>query len=916
MARGSSGKRRRSAKAAPAPKAASTSRNVAASKSAPALKTAPILQNAAAAKAVPAPKAAPATLQVPQTAQHESKAHAPVAQTEPRAARGTRTGLGSLTTYVVLGLALLAAGASVFARVQGAYDSVFPMPGRVELLDIDPYYHLRHTRFAIEHFPHLGRWDVGTHYPTGEHAIHPSLFNLLLASTALILGLGHPSALLVEQVSAWSPVALHVIALVLLFVLARRVTRGVWWGLLALMLYCAYPGSSIARTVLGLGDHHALEIVMWVGSTWGCVRLLEVCQEPVNYRALTPKQVPGQVWRHARYCLPILGFLYCWSGAPLALIAISFGLVVTFVFSLAGDQKPQSVARAATYLGGTLTLGQLLVWGIFPELVLVRHYLVPLLLCSAALGIAGVVVERVTPRLVSRLGRRRLAIGTAALCVAVLALAWLFLPHSMKDALFGEKTGLVQEHALDIQQDAVATFGLCGLLALAAIPLSAVHALRHFQGVMATFVVNVGLVAVTLWLTTNDYGYSVGWVFALAATCSCWIISQRVRVWTKGTVVLAGAFGCALFAPPFFYGSGPIETSASKMKLLRPGWHSAMTWMRDNTPVSLPRVSTRVTSRAELQAAFGPGSYGVFSAWDFGNFVNAIGDRIPVWSHGISAEEARWIVSPDEETSLKRLCPACSPEQRVRYVVLSAETLGEHFMSKVTLSDRKVSEFSGPGHGTATYHGVPVALKTYGQAYEDSIAARLYLGDANGLTHYRLVYWSPEEAFLAYRNLMTPRPGGFNSELLMLSISVRDAEMRSDLAQAMRLPYVLQGDRIIYGGKLLPAVKIFERVAGARFRGVTYAGALVRATLSLKQRGSERTLDYEREVTAQEDGSFEIALPYSTEALEHTQFLPSGPYVLSATRRGASTPSVSRPVRVAESAVQEGREVVMAEALK
>ena len=54
----------------------------------------------------------------------------------------------------------------------------------------DPWFHLHQTFGAIEHFPHLIRWDVGTFYPTGGRVAAAGLFNLVAAGFALVFGLG------------------------------------------------------------------------------------------------------------------------------------------------------------------------------------------------------------------------------------------------------------------------------------------------------------------------------------------------------------------------------------------------------------------------------------------------------------------------------------------------------------------------------------------------------------------------------------------------------------------------------------------------------------------------------------------------------------------------------------------------------
>ena len=69
--------------------------------------------------------------------------------------------------HPLLVLALLS-GFTFAARVIPARPVVLPGSGEVRLLGTDAYFHLRHTRFAVEHFPRLQRWDPGAHYPRGR----------------------------------------------------------------------------------------------------------------------------------------------------------------------------------------------------------------------------------------------------------------------------------------------------------------------------------------------------------------------------------------------------------------------------------------------------------------------------------------------------------------------------------------------------------------------------------------------------------------------------------------------------------------------------------------------------------------------------------------------------------------------------
>jgi hypothetical protein len=114
-------------------------------------------------------------------------------------------------------LAAVAFALGTHARIVPAWDTVFRPSGEVFLLDSDSYYHLRRTEFAVEHFPRVQRWDVGTNYPVGERSPHAGLFHVLLAGVCLVFGGTSPSRDLIAWVLAVSPVLLYLIAALFLF---------------------------------------------------------------------------------------------------------------------------------------------------------------------------------------------------------------------------------------------------------------------------------------------------------------------------------------------------------------------------------------------------------------------------------------------------------------------------------------------------------------------------------------------------------------------------------------------------------------------------------------------------------------------------------------------------------------------------
>src|SRR5262249_59233977 len=95
---------------------------------------------------------------------------------------------------------------------------VFPAPGEIRFFDTAPYYHVRHARYAAEHFPHLQRWDPVL-YPAGMPGYYVGLWDLAIAGAAIVAGGGHATPEQVERASAWAPPVVGALSILALFVL-------------------------------------------------------------------------------------------------------------------------------------------------------------------------------------------------------------------------------------------------------------------------------------------------------------------------------------------------------------------------------------------------------------------------------------------------------------------------------------------------------------------------------------------------------------------------------------------------------------------------------------------------------------------------------------------------------------------------
>ncbi len=778
---------------------------------------------------------------------------------------------------------------SVYARTLPVAKVVFPDSGEVQLLDTDSYYHLRHTAYAVYHFPQVQRWDVGTNFPQGERSPHAGLFHVGLAALSLLFNAGQPSAATIGIVLAWAPVGLYLMSAYLLFGVTRSLldTR---YAAFVLAVFSLFPGLSFARTMLGFADHHAAELALLLASMWGLAAALR----------------PGEAsWpRRALHAFPLLIYQFTWSGAPLVIVLVGAAIVATLCADCVRDGDCRSSARAALDHGLVLAIGLFTARTVAPDLILVNRLYAPALACALALASLGAFVHCYATQVAARRHLAAVAVPLLGLLAAALTLLWL--PPEYAKLVLEPKTAAVQEQAGVSAAQALSLHGLFGVLSLPAVPLwwLAARADAGSRPHLACAV--VGALVSMAWLHSHDYSYLPPALIALSSALTLSRVAS-LRHDAEGGRTLVICLGLAsLQLWPFSTGPHPFKAEPHRLLQIDAAWRDAMAWLKTSTPPPTPSVSSKVPGWPGGRYAYGASSYGVLSAWDFGNFVSALGERTPLSSHGFSRDIANWLVSPDEEASLARLCPRCLDEQAVRYVVLSAKTLAENFIVNVEESSRSVAEFTGE-LGLLERGGQSIPLIGYGPAYEGTIAARLYLQDGNGLGRYRLVYESPQQTWSSYeRRLSTSGGARFDVTRVSLRLETpvaleRAAALRNTPLQPVELDQTLR-----YGHNVTASVKIFEVVAGARVTGRAWPRASLTVFLGLRT-AAERRLVYRQTVQAESSGSFELIIPYASEGGSGAVNAHEPMQLLMAT----SDRSAERTYRlqVSEAAVRAGAEV-------
>jgi dolichyl-diphosphooligosaccharide--protein glycosyltransferase len=291
------------------------------------------------------------------------------------------------------------------------------------------------------------------------------------------------------------------------------------------------------------------------------------------------------------------------------------------------------------------------------------------------------------------------------------------------------------------------------------------------------------------------------------------------------------------------------------------GWEGALRWMRDQTP-ALP---VPLDEARDLQ-----GCYGVLTSWDYGHWVAYLARRPVVASETLSVPTEVWFLGDEELQALALL------RGDVRYVIVDARMDADYVLAEAAAAGRNMDAYLVP----ATVGGMPA----YGPLWQATMLARLYEGDASGMSHFRLVYESPQVSRLVYRATADGH-GGWQV--------LRHAEP----ADRAWIDNVLR-----YGAVQYSEVKILGRVAGAHLRGTAPAGSLVRATLRLRSTTTARTLEHVMAVRADSRGHWFMTVPWPSGFVPSSAVQPVGPWTVEAGGRSCT-------VTLVEDDVEQGRTV-------
>jgi dolichyl-diphosphooligosaccharide--protein glycosyltransferase len=815
--------------------------------------------------------------------------------------------------FALLLMALLLWG--LYVRIYPAMSLVFPSEGDIRLFDTDSYYHLRHARFSVDNFPHVQRWDIGSHYPDGIRARSAGLFDVFLALVALTVGLGHPSDYQLLLVCAWVPPILGLFALIALFSVVRKLLNP-RAGLLALLTLTLYPGRFLNRSLLGYTDHHVAEVLLGLLTLLGLLSCLKDQTHRENSRKWYFPAIVA--------ALPFALLFFTWGGSPIYIVLLGLaGLLVGTADIAIGAPQSKEIATTYCRYGLGILVIILPVAYIWPNSLIRTHVELELFLLSSGLSI-GLPGYLWLGRKGIKAGHNPRLLGSL-MAFSVLLGSWLFLRFILQaedliDLLLEPKSAKVVEHSDVTPSLFINQLGLSGALAAVAVVLTLFKmSIGRFKPGDAISILFGGCM-IGLWVSTHDYNYAAAPFAAVLSgillgsllnsiqslfkeenrsgdmstdenrdpDCNNKTKRSKLGIILVPTATVLLVTGLAIPAFTIQNLDPPIPTRAhlSRLMIIHDGWIQSLNWLRQNTSRPVPTLNTMVEDWNEGGGYHYPdGSYGIVSAWDFGSFISALGRRTPIVSQAPKREPARWFLESTEEGSLRLLDSMCFNQdprcgngqvddnescESFRYVVMDSFTIGTSFLTKAL-----EAEMVGwaPSHfsqqiGITEINGISYPIITFkGHRYAELISAQLYLRDGNGLEHYRMVYQSPHRSYLRYisERISLEDPNRISTRLETTPVN---SEEHLELFEIEASYYVslIGEDGLVYsyGGVILPSVKIFEIVEGAEVVGETTPFSTIELEIMLRSRSDDGEINYTQRGNADRNGQFSLTIPYAT----------------------------------------------------
>ena len=846
------------------------------------------------------------------------------------------------TVYRLYHIPVLAAlmGFMLWIRVR-YYDRMIGADGEPLYRGNDPYYHRRTTEYVIQNYPFNMPYEVWTGFDTGTQVGQfGTIFDQVVATAALVVGLGSPSDSTVTLVTVLAPPVIGVLCVPPVYYVGKRL-GGRMGGLIGVLILAVTPGQFLSRSVAGVYDHHIAEvlgtaIVLAVGMT-----MLSVAQrdkpiyEFIETREfdLLKRPVAWAVGLGAALALTML----VWPPAMFLLAIYALFLFVHLSVEFARGHSPDHVAipsAVAMVTSAILVAPFVTTVGLDTTEMSALQPLLALLVAGGAAFMAGV-ARLWDGRDLSRAAYPAGIASVGVMAAGVVYLAspdtfWFFVRQFERVAGLGSTDTAATVGEAQAPDNPLqfffSSYGLAFYTAMFGVLLVAGKAVLSERPRAEQLLVGVFTVVMVLFTMTQlrfDYYLVVG----VAAT-NAFLVGQIFTFIDlediRTDVTNVKPYQVLVVVAILFVVAGPLVATAAPMNAAdsatTPGeyrdWQGSLEYLSTETP-ELGEYGAGGDRKLEYYGSYprtndfqyADGEYGVIAWWDYGHYITYGGERVPVANpfQQHATESADFLLAGNESEANQILEENSGEGAGTRFVMIDYK-LGYVGTSKynapvvfesrhdlvrrdvgLTLADAgllrqgrfvsrwgihtqrayesmrvRLYQFHGSARGPANFVSVFEQVQLGGEnfpvaptegapirQYNSSEQAREAAAANPNYIHGGLFGQPGErvEALEHYRLVHASEPS---------NVTGRDRSPDRDLDEA---PIY---ENVRADGPKVPYVKTFERVDGATIEGSGPPNAEVRATVEMRLRNVNRTFSYTQYARTDDQGNFEMVVPYSS----------------------------------------------------
>ncbi|QLH78898.1 oligosaccharyl transferase, archaeosortase A system-associated [Halosimplex rubrum] len=602
-------------------------------------------------------------------------------------------------------------GFMLWSRVRNWKD--FLVEGTVYFGGYDPWYHYRMVQYTVQHWPATSPFDPWTRFPTGTHSSQfGTVMDQLVATAALVVGLGNPSDHTVRLVALFAPAVFGTLAAIPVYLIGKRVT-GKFGGVVAVAAL-ALAGSTFAqRGTVGFYDHHVAEALFQTIAVLATMVAVSVAQDEKPVWELFKARDVDALRRPVGWSIvagtAIAVYLWTWAPGVFLLGILGVYFTIELASEYAHGESPEHVAIAGAV---TLSTAGVLSLAAMEEIALsaTSYNLVqPMLAFGVAAGCVFLAwfarewESRGLPNYQYPLAVGGILLGIAVAMALALPDIWGFFVNQTTRVVgltVTDTAGTVAEAQPMPFGNLFPEYGFTLFIALLGVAFVAV---RHFYdrpdaewSLLAVW--TVFMLLATLTQRRFDYYFSI-----TVAVMTALVIGQLARfsgISRPDTdietyqILSIVAIVLVLFAPLVYPAAVSMQATSGSGGAGQGSvaWNGTLGWMEGNTPDegtyggadNADAVPYYGTFERTDDFDYPDGYYGVMSWWDYGHYITVMGERIPVanpFQQGAD-QAANFLLSTNESAANEVMNDVSEDDAETRYVMVDwkmTETAQSYF---------------------------------------------------------------------------------------------------------------------------------------------------------------------------------------------------------------------------------------------